>query len=139
MANNLTPESLRGWHVAVLDDDPASLEIVRTVLEHYDVHVHEAVNGEDGLALIDDVRPRFVVCDLDMPLLNGWGVVEAMKKNRALSGIPVIALTASSSPGDRSKAIAAGFHNYLTKPLTPSTFVNDLLLVLDDAGLGQQD
>ena len=46
--------------------------------------------------------------------------------------IPVIALTAHAMVGDRERAIAAGFHNYLTKPLNPATFINDLLRLLVD-------
>ncbi len=67
-----------------------------------------------------------------MPELDGWSMIYELNNDRTTLDIPVIALTAHAIVGDRERAIAAGFHNYLTKPLTPATFLNDLLkLVMD--------
>jgi CheY-like chemotaxis protein len=55
-----------------------------------------------------------------------------LKLDRTTMDIPVIALTAHAMVGDRERAIMAGFHNYLTKPLTPATFMKDLLVLLTD-------
>jgi CheY-like chemotaxis protein len=67
-----------------------------------------------------------------MPVMDGWGFIHALKKDRALAEIPAIALTAHAMIGDRDRAFAAGFHNYLTKPLTADTFIYDLLKLLMD-------
>jgi CheY-like chemotaxis protein len=67
-----------------------------------------------------------------MPEMDGWGMLGALKLDRATLDIPVIALTAHAMVGDRERAIMAGFHNYLTKPLTPATFMKDLLVLLTD-------
>ena len=91
-----------------------------------------ADNGKEGLEKIRQHRPSFVVSDLSMPIMTGWQMVDEMKKDRSLQDIPVIALTAHAMSDDRPKAIAAGFHNYLTKPLMPESFINSLLrLVID--------
>ncbi len=133
MSIALKHNTLSNWKVVVIDDDPASLEIAATLLANFGAEVFEAIDGEEGLERIRSIRPRFVVCDLDMPRIDGWEVIQALKDDRELADIPVVALTAHSMIGDRQKAIAAGFHNYLTKPLTPSTFLNDLLRLLSDA------
>jgi CheY-like chemotaxis protein len=82
--------------------------------------------------MVRKVKPKLIISDLSMPVMDGWEFIEAMKKDRELAGIPTIALTAHAMPGDREKAIAAGFHNYLTKPLTVDTFSSDLVRILID-------
>ena len=66
-----------------------------------------------------------------MPEMSGWNLIEVIKQDRRLMEIPVFALTAHVMPGDRSRAIAAGFHNYLTKPLNPDTFIEDFLALVE--------
>jgi CheY-like chemotaxis protein len=123
---------LRGWNIVVVDDDPDSLDVATMILEYYGANVHTATNGKEGLTLIQLVRPRFVISDLSMPMMDGWGLIEEIKRDPSLSQIPVVALTAHAMLGHREKAIAQGFHNYLTKPLTPETFMHDLLSLLID-------
>lgn len=130
--NHIPQDLLRGWTVVVLDDDPDSLELVSTILTAYDANVYTASNGQAGLALLREVKPDFVISDLSMPVMDGWAFADALKKNRGLAEIPVIALTAHAMQGDRERAIATGFHNYLTKPLTIATFMSDLMKLLVD-------
>lgn len=123
---------LIGWNVLVVDDEPDSLEVATMVLEAYGATVHAASNGKDALRLLAEVKPRFVISDLSMPVMDGWQLMEKIQRDGALREIPVIALTAHAMKGDREKALATGFHNYLTKPLTARTFIYDLLLLLVD-------
>ncbi|MDQ7034624.1 MAG: hypothetical protein Q9P01_07260 [Anaerolineae bacterium] len=60
------------------------------------------------------------------------GFINALQANPEIADIPVIALTAHAMVGDRERAITAGFHNYLTKPLTVNTFMTDLVKLLID-------
>lgn len=123
---------LQNWTVVVVDDEPDSLEVAVRILRHYGADVHTAVNGSDGLNRIRSLRPKLVISDLSMPEMDGWGMLGELKLDRATIDIPVIALTAHAMVGDRERAIMAGFHNYLTKPLTPATFMKDLLVLLTD-------
>jgi len=120
-----------GWNIVVIDDEEDSLMVIQVILTEYGANVHTASDGEEGLKLIR-VRPRFVISDLSMPVLDGWGVVHTMKLDPALKDIPAIALTAHAMVGDRERAVAAGFHNYLTKPLTVDTFIHDVMKLLVD-------
>jgi CheY-like chemotaxis protein len=127
------PEDLLvGWDIIVLDDEEDSLEVAEIILQEYGANVHTASNGEEGLAMVRQVKPRFIISDLSMPVMDGWGFISAMKKDTAYAQIPVIALTAHAMIGDRERAITAGFHNYLTKPLTVDTFMADLVRLLVD-------
>jgi two-component system cell cycle response regulator len=121
---------LQGWCIVVVDDEDDSLEVARYILDFYGADVHTATNGHEALDLIRRTRPNFVISDLSMPYMDGWELLRELKDDIATRDIPVIALTAHAMIGDRERAIAAGFHNYLTKPLTADVFIHDLLRLL---------
>lgn len=130
MNDQISRDILRGWKVLVVDDEEDSLNVATRILKYYGAHVVTAVNGLQGLEVARAEQPRFIISDLSMPRMDGWGLMEELKKDGAIAHIPVIALTAHAMIGDRQRAIEAGFHNYLTKPLTPATFMRDLLNLL---------
>lgn len=130
--NKIPPDLLQGWDVVVIDDEPDSLEVARFILDFYGADVHTATNGKEGVALVEKVQPRFVISDLSMPEMDGWEFLKELKLMVHTKETPVIALTAHAMKGDRERAIAAGFHNYLTKPLTANTFMDQLLVLLLD-------
>jgi CheY-like chemotaxis protein len=73
-----------------------------------------------------------------MPVMSGWEMIHILKNDQTIKHIPVIALTAHAMTGDRKRALAAGFHNYLSKPLQPSTFIRDLIqLVMDTPAMAE--
>lgn len=128
----LPHDLLKGWDIVVIDDENDSLEVANLILSFYGANVHTGVNGARGLTLIHEKKPKFVICDLSMPVMDGWGLLRELKNDDAIADIPVIALTAHAMVGDRERAISAGFHNYLTKPLTAATFIHELLRLLMD-------
>ena len=130
---NMVPDDiLNGWRVLVIDDEPDAAEVTKLLLEMYGANVTTASNGREGMERVTIHRPRFIICDISMPEMSGWEVIEQLKLDRSTASIPVIALTAHAMSGDRQKAIAQGFHNYLSKPLHPETFVQQLLTLLTD-------
>lgn len=129
----MIPENLlEGWDIVVLDDEEDSLEVAEIILTEYGATVHTASDGQEGLEIVRRVKPRFVISDLSMPVMDGWGFIHSLKDDPSLAEIPAIALTAHAMVGDRERAVAAGFHNYLTKPLTVDTFMSDLVKLLID-------
>jgi CheY-like chemotaxis protein len=127
---NLPADLLVGWDIVVIDDEEDSLEVAEIILNEYGANVHTARNGKEGLELVKSVRPKFVISDISMPIMDGWGFIHELTHDRALAEIPAIALTAHAMVGDRERAISAGFQNYLTKPLTATTFIYDLTRLL---------
>lgn len=127
---NIPFDLLKDWGIVVIDDEPDSLEVARYILDFYGANVHTANNGKEGLALVDKIQPRFVISDLSMPEMDGWEFLKALKAQTTNNDIPVIALTAHAMKGDKERAIEAGFNNYLTKPLTAMTFIDQLLTLL---------
>ena len=132
MTSKIQRDILEGWDILVVDDDPSSRDIARMMLMHYGATVHIAVNGKEGLEKASIVAPQFILSDLSMPVMDGWEMIIELKTDRNTAHIPIIALTAHAMVGDREKAIAVGCHNYMTKPLSPITFIADLLGLLND-------
>ena len=118
--------------VLVVDDEPDSIMVAQTLLKMAGAKVLTAPNGRDGFELATNERPTFIISDLSMPEMSGWEMLMRLKENLGTRETPVIALTAHAMDGDRNRALAAGFHNYLTKPLQPETFINELLRLLLD-------
>jgi CheY-like chemotaxis protein len=126
------PENiLEGWLVIVVEDEADSLTVATMLLEMYGATVMGASNGKQGLELIRKHHPKLVISDLSMPEMSGWELIQALKhEDRDLSDIPVIALTAHAMDNDRRRAIEAGFHNFITKPLQPEKFVTQIISIL---------
>ena len=74
--------------------------------------------------------PHFILSDLSMPNMDGWGLIHALQSDPQTTSIPVIALTAHAMLGDRERVMRAGFTSYLTKPLDPATFIPHLVRLL---------
>ncbi len=121
---------LSSWGIVVVDDEDDSLIVARIILNAYGAILYTATDGREALDLIREVHPHLVISDLSMPVLDGWGLIREMKADPDLKDIPVIALTAHAMIGDRERALTAGFNNYLTKPLTVETFIQDLVNLL---------
>ena len=102
--------------VLVADDKDAGRELVRTVLES-NYEVFEASNGVEAVDQARAVQPDLIILDLHMPGLDGFGVVQELRRDQRFARTPVMALTASAMMGDREMALAAGFTGYITKPI----------------------
>jgi len=107
----------------IIEDNPANLELVRYLLEHAGHRVDGAVNGIDGVFAVGATAPDLVICDLQLPMLDGYGVLRELRARPAHAALPIIAVTAFSMPNDRKNVMQAGFDGYLSKPIDPETFV----------------
>jgi CheY-like chemotaxis protein len=130
MSQSIRPDILKGWPIVVIDDEPDSLEVARFILAYYGATVHTASHGQEGLAVLRKAQPYFALCDLSMPIMDGWTVIREVKSDPLLHKLPIIALTAHALLGDRERVIAAGFYHYMSKPLSVSTLMQQLMLVL---------
>lgn len=109
--------------ILIVEDNATNLELVQYLLEMAGYSVLAARDGAQGVALALQERPELVVCDLQMPLLDGYEVLERLRADPTCAGMVVIAVTAFSMPGDRQRVMMAGFDGYLSKPIEPENFV----------------
>jgi CheY-like chemotaxis protein len=103
--------------VLVADDRETGRELVRTVLENAGYQVIEASDGTEAVAQARQFRPDLIILDIHMPGLDGFQVIEVLRREEGFAAIPIIALTASAMMGDRERAMEAGFTGYITKPI----------------------
>lgn len=112
--------------ILIAEDHADSMTLMRYLLE---AHGYVALCAEDGdraIALARSERPDLIVCDLQMPGLNGYEIVELLKQDADLYAIPRVAVTAFSMLGDREAVLAAGFDGYFSKPIQAARFVTEL-------------
>jgi CheY-like chemotaxis protein len=105
--------------ILIADDRPSSRELLGLVLERAGYAVIEAEDGEQALERVRTGSPDLVLLDLQMPGLDGYGVLAALRAEDRFAQLPVLALTASAMRGDREKILEAGFTDYLAKPAAP--------------------
>jgi CheY-like chemotaxis protein len=103
--------------VLIADDTATSRELIRTVLERSGFLVVEAADGLEAVRVARERRPDGIILDLHMPRLDGFGVIQELRRDPQLALTPILALTASAMQGDRERALALGFNGYLTKPI----------------------
>ena len=103
--------------IAVVEDNPDNRLLVTALLEdRYEIIEYE--NGQEALKGMRADPPDLVLMDISLPEMDGRQVLVAMKQQEALATIPVIALTAHAMAGDREELLAAGFDDYVMKPIT---------------------
>jgi CheY-like chemotaxis protein len=112
--------------ILIVEDNKANLDLVKYLLEFAGYTTLVARNGEEGIRMARAERPDLVLSDLEMPVMDGYEMVRRLRGDPLTRTTMVIAVTASSMPGDRDAALAAGFDNYLSKPIDPVTFVQQV-------------
>lgn len=104
--------------VLVVEDDAEMLQFVSGILQS-EYQVLQATDGIDGLAKASDLQPDLIVSDINMPRMNGWEMLAALKERTDTSHIPVVLLTANNTLDDRIKGAAQGVEDYIAKPFSP--------------------
>ena len=112
--------------ILVADDKPSGRELIRTILEKDGYQVVEAADGVEAVNRAREINPDLIILDIHMPGLDGFGVVEELRRDADFASTPVMALTASAMMGDRERAIAAGFTGYITKPIRLSALREEI-------------
>ena len=102
--------------IVVIEDNPDNRLLVEAILEEHYTLV-EFDNGPEALAQMRNDPPDLVLLDISLPGMDGTEVLRAMRSDPILGAIPTIALTAHAMAGDRDRFLAAGFDDYVTKPM----------------------
>ncbi|HEY9832046.1 MAG TPA: SpoIIE family protein phosphatase [Stenomitos sp.] len=103
--------------ILIIDDDPAIQILLKRTLHNQGYEVSVASNGEDGLVLARKIRPGLVLCDWNMPRMNGLQVCRQVKATPELSTTIFILLTSRNALEDRVEGLDAGADDFLTKPV----------------------
>jgi DNA-binding response OmpR family regulator len=106
----------RPRRVLVVEDDPFLLELITTRLELAGFDTRPARDGREALQRITEFRPEAMVLDINMPILDGFGVLKHMQAAGLTEKTATMVLTARNSPEDVAKAVKLGARDYLSKP-----------------------
>ncbi len=102
--------------ILLIEDNPDIRENTAEILNLAQYTVFTAENGKDGVQLALKELPDLIICDIMMPVLDGYGVLHLLSKNETTAGIPFIFLTAKADREDVRKGMSMGADDYLTKP-----------------------
>jgi CheY-like chemotaxis protein len=113
---------LRGLRVLFVDDDSCIRDVVFEVLHRVGACVELAGSAGEGLQVVEEFKPNVIVCDITMPVEDGYAFIRKLRAREAARGswhprIPAMALTVHATVNDRRRAFAAGFQVHVAKPI----------------------
>ena len=106
----------RGVSVLLVDDEDQLRRVMKDLLERDGYLVHEARDGVQALDQVDRVAPDIIVLDLNLPGLDGYGVLAKLRSRPTTADIPVIVLTAKGDEDNEVRVFELGANDFLTKP-----------------------
>ncbi|MCP4492277.1 MAG: response regulator [Gammaproteobacteria bacterium] len=106
--------------ILLVDDSSLSRKVILNVFNHKSYDITEAQDGFDALNKIEKVVPDLILLDLILPRMDGYQVLNTMKKSEVLKNIPVIMLTSRGALMDKLKGKMSATDEYLTKPVNPT-------------------
>lgn len=108
---------MSGELILIVDDNPQNLKLARILLCGEGYNVRTAGDAEEALRMLDQLNPRIILMDIQLPGMDGLALTRRLKADAATAHIAIIALTAYAMKGDRDKALAAGCDAYIAKPI----------------------
>ncbi len=102
--------------ILLVDDEPDIRMLTKMMLEKAGHSVAEAVNGEEGMKMLDEDVPDLILLDVMMPGMKGWEVCQKVKKDRKTRGIPVVMFTIRGSEDSVRKSYECGADAHINKP-----------------------
>jgi two-component system cell cycle response regulator DivK len=116
--------------ILIVEDNERNLKLMRDVLQHRGYRTLEAITASDGLRLARDELPDLVLLDFQLPDMNGIDAFQHLRRDPLTTSIPVIAVSASVMPEERSRIVASGFDGFQGKPIRVREFLAAVAEVL---------
>ena len=112
--------------VLAIDDSRTIRSLLTAVLEDYDFNVTTAIDGVEGLEKFAEGSPKVVITDINMPRLDGFGVIEAIRGGSRNKTVPIIVLSTESAAALKDRARKAGATGWIVKPFDEDSLVSVL-------------
>lgn len=112
--------------ILIIEDNPTNLDLMTYLLNAFGYTTLTAQDGEEGLEIVCREVPDLIICDIQLPTMDGREVARRLKRHSQFHRIPLLAVTALAMVGDRARLLAAGFDGYIAKPLSPEIFVQEV-------------
>ena len=131
MKNQGSPGEIRGKRILYIEDNRDNFLLVQRVLEPHGYTVYEAADGITGIAVARQIKPDLILVDINIPRMGGHETSTKMRGMEELRRVPIVALTANVSEGDRERSLASGCTGYLAKPIDIDKFPDQVREFLD--------
>lgn len=112
--------------ILLIEDNSNNRYLFDYLLRSRGHRVLAAQDGREGLAMALAKVPELVLLDIQLPVMNGYEVAQALRKHPVLDRTVIVAVTSYAMTGDREKAISSGCDGYIEKPIDPETFVDEV-------------
>ncbi|VVB56003.1 Chemotaxis protein CheY [uncultured archaeon] len=115
-------------NVLIVEDNPLNMELVIEILKSSGFLVSGAINGEEAIRMVENEHEHYdlILMDIELPGMDGISAIKIIKGKPGYSNVPNIALTAFAMKGDREKFLAAGFDDYIAKPIDVLGFIKKM-------------
>lgn len=110
--------------ILAIDDSRTIREMLRMALAAAGFEVHLACDGKEGIEALPAVAPDVVITDINMPRLDGFGVIEAIRGGAVLNTLPILVLTTESAQDLKDRARSAGATGWIVKPFDDAKLIN---------------
>ncbi len=112
--------------ILIIEDNEQNLYLATFLLEQGGYEVITARSGPEGIDLATREHPVLILLDIQLPGMDGFQVLEQLRRNRALDQVPITAVTSHAMVGDRERCLTAGCDGYIEKPIDPDTFLYEV-------------
>lgn len=116
-------------NVLAVDDSRTIRDMIRLTLSGAGMTAHLAEDGQHGLELLATLVPDAIITDINMPRLDGFGFIDAVRRSDRHGSVPILVLTTESSPELKARARDAGATGWIVKPFDPEKLVRALHIV----------
>lgn len=116
--------------ILAIDDSPTMRSLVAAALDVNGFHIHLAEDGVEGLERLATVDPHLVITDINMPRLDGFGVIEGIRASATHASVPVLVLTTETGSALKDRARQAGATGWIVKPFDDARLVDTINRVL---------
>jgi CheY-like chemotaxis protein len=113
----ITDIAARGRRVVIVEDNHAAADTMQRILTYSGYEVRVAYNGPDGVQVAEGWPPDYVLCDIGLPGLDGYGVARALRGHPATSRAHLVAITAYGSEEAQMRSKEVGFERHFVKPV----------------------
>jgi CheY-like chemotaxis protein len=110
-------------HILIIEDNEMSLALAEYLLRQAGYAISTATDGGSGVRLALENKAQLILCDLDLPVIDGPQVVGTLRASPAWHKVPILAFTAASMSDDQKQSATAGFDGCIVKPIDPASFV----------------
>ncbi len=125
------PKDYSRYTVLIVDDIPVNIILLKTMLARINVQILTAVDGGQALETVRKLKPELVLLDIQMPVMNGLDVLKKMKNSPELKDIPVIMVSAYTSPEDIEQSMSLGASGFIKKPVIMDILLSSVTSELD--------